>query len=213
MRLSMETIHVLCYGDSNTWGCTPETGKRYAPDVRWPGVLQAELGSAFHVIEEGLNGRTTVWEDPIEPHRNGRMYLTPCLLSHQPLDLVILMLGTNDLKLRFSVSARDIAKGIGVLLSDIQQSGAGREGRAPAVLVIAPPPLKPLTDKAEAFEGGEEKSKRLAEHYAAIAAEWGVDCLDAGGVIESSPIDGLHFDPEAHHDLALAVAEMVRNRF
>jgi len=173
-------ITLLCYGDSNTWGSTPGTGERYARDVRWPCVLQIELGSEFLVIEEGLSGRTTVWDDPIEGHKNGRTYLLPCLQSHQPLDLVILMLGTNDLKLRFSVSARDIAKGIGVLLKDIQHSGAGLNGTAPPVLLIAPPPLKPLTDNAESFEGGEGKSTRLADYFAAVAVEWGADFLNAG---------------------------------
>jgi lysophospholipase L1-like esterase len=206
-------ISLLCYGDSNTWGSTPGTGERYSHDVRWPGVLQEELGPQFHVIEEGLNGRTTVWDDPIEGHKNGRAYLMPCLQSHQPLDLVILMLGTNDLKLRFSVSARDIAKGIGVLLKDIQYSGAGLNGTAPPVLLIAPPPLKPLTDKAESFEGGEEKSTLLADYYAGIALEWAADFLDAGKVIESSAIDGLHFEPEAHRKLALEIAGIIRSRF
>jgi lysophospholipase L1-like esterase len=206
-------ITLLCYGDSNTWGATPGTGERYPRDVRWPGALQIELGPEFIVIEEGLNGRTTVWDDPIEGHKNGRTYLMPCLQSHQPLDLITLMLGTNDLKLRFSVSARDIAKGIGVLLNDIQNSGAGPNGTAPPVLLIAPPPLKPLTDKADSFEGGEGKSKQLADYYAAVAVEWGADFLDAGKVIESSATDGLHFEPEAHRKLAFEIAGLIRNRF
>ena len=95
---------VLCYGDSNTWGYIGGTGERFAPEVRWPGVLQAALGGAYRVIEEGLNGRTTVFDDSIEEGRNGETYLRPCLQTHAPIDLVILMLGTNDLKRRFSLS-------------------------------------------------------------------------------------------------------------
>ncbi len=90
---------VLCYGDSNTWGSDPETGERFAPEVRWPGVMARELGDGFHVIEEGLPGRTTLREDPIEgSYKDGRAYLTPCLESHRPIDLVTIMLGTNDLR-------------------------------------------------------------------------------------------------------------------
>ncbi len=101
---------VLCYGDSNTWGSDPETGERFAPDVRWPGVLRRSLGEGYWVIEEGLGGRTTVRDDPIEgAHKNGRAYLRACLESHKPIDLMTIMLGTNDLKARFAASASDIA--------------------------------------------------------------------------------------------------------
>jgi lysophospholipase L1-like esterase len=99
----MKTI--LCYGDSNTWGYIPGTGERYASHVRWPGVLQNALGNGYVIIEEGLCGRTTVWDDPIEEYRSGKEYLIPCLKSHAPLDLVVLMLGSNDLKMRFAAPA------------------------------------------------------------------------------------------------------------
>lgn len=96
--------NILCYGDSNTWGYDAETKNRFPPDVRWTGILKRTLGEGYHVIEEGLNGRTTVWDDPIEGYKNGREYLIPCLESHRPLDLVIIMLGTNNLKKRFSLT-------------------------------------------------------------------------------------------------------------
>ena len=111
--------NILCYGDSNTWGCIPFEGagpaRRFPPDMRWPGVLQRELGDGYWVVEAGLNARTTVWDDPLEPHRNGRELLLPTLLTHQPLDLVIIMLGTNDLKHRINASAAEIAEGAGML--------------------------------------------------------------------------------------------------
>ncbi len=95
----MDTIKtILCYGDSNTWGYIPATAGRYPPDVRWPGVMRKLLGEKYNVIEEGLNGRTTVWEDPYKPGRNGLELLIPILDSHNPIDLVVVMLGTNDLK-------------------------------------------------------------------------------------------------------------------
>ena len=98
---------ILCYGDSNTWGYNPSTKERYDRYERWTGILQFTLGDEYHVIEEGLNGRTTVWDEPIEgEYKNGKTYLVSCLESHKPLDLVIIMLGTNDLKKRFSVTPR-----------------------------------------------------------------------------------------------------------
>jgi lysophospholipase L1-like esterase len=108
----MKTI--LCYGDSNTWGWDPISESRLDKDVRWPGVLQQELGDDYEVISEGLPGRTTVWTDPIEGHMSGKDYLIPCLHSHKPIDLVIILLGTNDLKHRFGVTAFDIAEGISI---------------------------------------------------------------------------------------------------
>ena len=96
---------------------------------------------AFRVIEEGLNGRTTVWDDPIEGHKNGQTYLVPCLASHKPIDLVVLILGTNDLKMRFSVPADDIARGVGLLCDIILKSDTGRGEKPPQLLLLAPPPL------------------------------------------------------------------------
>ena len=123
MQIGMSGLkEVLCYGDSNTWGYNPITKERYEKDERWTGVLQNALGNDYHVIEEGLNGRTTVWDDPIEGFKNGKTYLIPCLETHKPLDLVIIMLGTNDLKKRFSLSAYDIAQGAGVLIDVVYKS-------------------------------------------------------------------------------------------
>src|SRR5215208_827241 len=130
---------VLCYGDSNTWGYEPATGNRFPEDMRWPGVLARELGEGFRVIEEALNGRTTVRDDPVEEYKNGKDYLSPCLESHAPLDLVIIALGVNDLKARFFASASDVADGAGVLVSIARRSGSGPNGRPPAVLLVAPP--------------------------------------------------------------------------
>lgn len=108
----MQKKRVLCYGDSNTWAPDMDSGGRLNDSDRWTGRLAQHLGKDWTIIEEGLSGRTTVLDDPYEPFRNGRQYLTPCLLSHQPLDLVIVMLGTNDLKSRFNVTAEDIGRGI-----------------------------------------------------------------------------------------------------
>jgi lysophospholipase L1-like esterase len=204
----MQTI--LCFGDSNTWGYNPETAERYAPDVRWTGVLARKLGAGFRVIEEGLNGRTSVWEDPLHPGRNGSRYLGPCLESHRPLDLVVLFLGLNDLKKRFSASADDIAKGVGVLAEMVARSGAGPGGAAPRMLLVAPPPVGRLTGFAEAFEGSVERSRRVAEHLRPIARQIGCDFLDAAEHVCFSDVDGIHFDAAAHAALGAAFAARIR---
>ncbi len=204
----MKTI--LCYGDSNTWGYNPATAERFDRLERWAGVLRQALGEGYLVIEEGLNGRTTVWDDPIEGYKNGKSYLIPCLETHRPLDLVIIMLGTNDLKMRFSLPAYDIANGAGVLVDVVQKSEAGYDGRAPQVLLLAPPPVTTLTEFSEMFAGSLEKSKRFAQHYRRVTEEYGCHFLDTGQVIVSSPLDGIHFELEEHRKLGLAVAEKVK---
>jgi len=202
---------ILCYGDSNTWGYNPSTKERYERDERWTGILQTMLGDEYHIIEEGLNGRTTVWNDPIEgEYKNGKTYLIPCLESHKPLDLVIIMLGTNDLKKRFSVTPQDIAEGVGVLVDMVKQSGCGRNGHPPKVLLLAPPPLGRLTEFSEIFEGGPEKSKKFPAYYKRIAEEHGCEFFDTSRVVRSSDIDGVHFDKKSHRALGRAIAELVK---
>src|SRR5262249_19027184 len=164
----MKTI--LCFGDSNTWGYDPVTGGRFPGEVRWPGVLRQALGSEYEVIEEGLPGRTTVFDDPLEEYKRGKDYLLPCLRSHAPLDLVLILLGTNDLQTLYAASALDSALGCDALLTVVQRSEAGPGGVVPEALLIAPPPVKAVPEPwDEAFAGAEQKSRRLAEHYQRIA--------------------------------------------
>jgi lysophospholipase L1-like esterase len=209
----MKTI--LCYGDSNTWGAVPLTSLdnigRYGPDVRWGSVLRTSLGPDYWVVEEGLNGRTTVWPDPIEgEYKNGKAYLLACLESHQPIDLVVVMLGTNDLKHKFGLNAWEIAAGAGALVDIIQQSTFGVNAAAPRVLLICPPPLARLTLLTDMFAGGSEKSRELATHYAQVAAVHRCDFLDAGEVVVSSEIDGIHFDAPEQQKLGRAVAKKIK---
>jgi len=201
---------ILCYGDSNTRGYIPGSGERFPRDVRWTGVLRDELGDGYEVIEEGLDGRTTVWDDPIEGHKNGINYLIPCLESHKPMDLVVMMLGTNELKMRFSLSTYDIAEGVRVLVDVIQKSETGHYGDPPSLLLLAPPPIAKLTEFAEMFEGAEAKSRRFAEHYRRIAEEQGCEFFDTSGVIVSSDVDGIHFEVSEHQKLGKAVADLVK---
>jgi lysophospholipase L1-like esterase len=203
-------FEVLCYGDSNTWGADPATSTRFDRDVRWPGVLQQVLGAGYHVIEEGLGGRTTVWEDPVEGHKNGKEYLIPCLATHSPLDLVVIMLGTNDLKYRFSATAQDIAAGAGILVDIVNKSGTVKNPKTPKVLLLVPPPLGKLTELKEMFEGGQEKSRRFSGHFKAVAEMYGCEIFDTSTVIKSSDIDGIHLDKAAHQQLGKAVAMEVK---
>ena len=204
---------VLCFGDSNTYGQAPGISAldRHGPDVRWPGVLQRSLGDSWRVIEEGLPGRTTVRDDPIEgKHKNGRRYLVPCVQTHTPLDLVILLLGTNDLKARFNQPASEVAMGIGVLVHDIRELGAGVGGGQPEILIVAPPPtLDDMKVWSQVFAGAAEKSRHLALEFEIMADSLECHFFDAGSVASSSELDGLHLDAEAHQKLGEALAREV----
>lgn len=210
-------LRVLCFGDSNTWGSAtvPRPDERYFADERWPGVAQADLGPQWRLIEEGLPGRTTVHDDPTEgAYMNGSTYLLPCLRSHRPLDAVVIMLGTNDLKAKFSVPAYEIGSGIGVLLGIVERSEAGRGAGVPRTLVVCPPPLLTHTgafpDYAEMLEGGYDKSLKLRPHYERVAKEAGAAFLAAGDHVVTSAYDGIHFDPDQQQKLGTAIAAALR---
>ncbi len=204
----MKTI--VCFGDSNTWGYNPVTQERHDYDKRWTTVLQKELGSGYLVIPEGLNGRTTVWEDPIELHKNGAAYLPPCLESHKPVDLVIIMLGTNDLKQRFSLPPGDIASGAGVLVDIVKKSDWGPGDSAPKVLVLVPPEVRKLSDFAEMFAGSREKSLGFPSAFEAMTEDRDVACLDVGRTVRFSDADGIHFEEAQLEALGKLVAVSVQ---
>lgn len=142
--------YILCYGDSNTYGTSPDDAPRYNFPVRWPGVLQRELGDAVHVYENGLGGRTTTFTDDVEPGRNGREAFAPVLEVNRPLDLVIIMLGTNDCKIRFAnYPARDVAEGLRLLIKLASNERYARPGQPrPEILIVAPPPLRTEWDES-----------------------------------------------------------------
>ncbi|MEN6297219.1 MAG: SGNH/GDSL hydrolase family protein [Rectinema sp.] len=202
-----EKIRILCYGDSNTWGYNPENGFRYPPESRWPAVMKDGFPEGWTVIEEGLPGRTTVFDDPIADFRKGAGFLSVLLETHLPLDLVILMLGTNDTKCRFSVPTYDIGLGLGRLIDEIGSfSFESKGGRTPDILIVAPPPILEIQGTPESFIGAPEKSKRFAEVFQKVAEEKKCLFFDAGQVISSSPIDGLHFSAESQRILGRALA-------
>jgi lysophospholipase L1-like esterase len=208
---------VLLFGDSNTHGTIPMPdlgfSERFGREERWPGRLRRLL-PGWDVIEEGHPGRTTVHDDPVEgAHRNGLTVLPALLESHKPLDVVAVMLGTNDLKERFSVNATDIAHSLERLVRLILASGAGPGNGAPGVLLVAPPPIIEVGCLAGMFAGGAAKSRGLAAEIAAAAKRVGVPFLDAGQVVKVSPIDGIHYDAEANPVLAEAFARAIGAHF
>jgi lysophospholipase L1-like esterase len=186
---------------------------RFPPDLRWTGRL-ARLLPGWRVIEEGLPGRTTVHDDPVEgAHRNGLAVLPAILESHRVVDAVVLMLGTNDLKGRFSLSATDIALALEKLVTLIRASLTGPGLTAPGVLLVAPPPIRELPPLGEIFWGGEVRSQALGARIARSAQRLHVPFLDAGGVVSVSPVDGIHYDADQQEPLAQAIAEAVRRHF
>ncbi|EAV41708.1 hypothetical protein SIAM614_26276 [Stappia aggregata IAM 12614] len=204
---------ILCYGDSNTHGQIPGATPldRYTLLQRWPGVLARELGTGWHIIEEGLSGRTTVHDDPIEGAlKNGRTYLRPCLMSHAPLDLVIIMLGTNDLKARFGQPASEVAMGIGCLIHDIKELSPGPGGTVPEIMVVSPPPmLDDIKEWENIFKAAQQKSHELALQFEIMSDSLEVHFFDAGSVSTCDPLDGFHINAQAHESLGVALAREV----
>lgn len=203
---------VVCFGDSNTYGANPTDGARFPRSVRWTGILRAELGDRYEVIEEGLNARTTVHPSPLNEGRVGRDMIQPVLWTHAPVDLVTIMLGTNDLKVWYDLSAAEIAYGAATLVDLALRSLAGPGATPPKVLLIAPPALAEPTAKSVywGFAKARATSLELAEQYRMAATLKGVGFLDAGSVAEASPLDGVHLDAATHARLGRAVAAKVR---
>lgn len=205
---------ILCYGDSNTYGFNPKSGLRYPPAIRWTGVLQQLLGPGYKVIEEGCNGRTTVYDDPRESWKNGLSHLRPCLNSHKPIDLVILMLGTNDLKHYFHASAEMIAENAETLVGVIQTFTAEKQGYQPAIILVSPPEIGngiASSSFGDIFsEDAVAASKSFPTYYRQAAQRKGCIFFDAARYIQPSPADSVHLDPDAHAVLAKGLQKMIQ---
>lgn len=204
---------ILCFGDSNTWGYVPGTaGDRFPFEVRIPGILQVLLGSGYRVLEEGLNGRMSVWDDPMTPERNAKRQLPFLLESHSPLDLVSIMLGTNDLKAYMNLGPHAIAQAQGVLIDIVEAAKCGPGGSRPAILLIAPPlVVETPTSFGHIFDGAVPKSLALADAYREVARERNCLFLDAGTLVRTSVRDGIHLDPDSHRKMAEAMAETLKS--
>ena len=213
--------NILCYGDSNTWGADPAWSRqgvpqRHGPDVRWTGVLQKELGSDYRIYECGLNSRNSAFEDTLVPDCNGLKTLPMVLNMVRPLDLVILMLGTNDCKHRLGLGPGDIARAMEALITCVRKADCGNEmGKPPKIILVCP---VPLSDDVKNFEWGGiftpdscELSRQLAPYYRAVAER--TDCIfvDAGEVAQVSPGDCVHLDGENHRLLAERLLPVIRS--
>ena len=205
--------HILVYSDSLSWGIIPTTRKRLAFEQRWPGVMEIALGGGgrkVRVVEDCLNGRRTVWDDPFKPGRNGLVGLAQRVEIHSPLELIVLMLGTNDFQSMHDYNAWHSSQGIGALVSAVRNAPIEPGMPVPAVLVVAPPPIRvPKGPIAPKFEGGDKKCVRLAAAYQQICIEMNCHFFDAGSVTTSSNVDGIHLDAEQHAVLGRALSEVV----
>ena len=209
----MAMKNILAFGDSLTWGFIAGTWERHPFDTRWPNVLAAGLGGKARVIEEGHNGRTTVFDDPTTgDDRNGARILPVLLSTHQPLDLVIIMLGTNDIKFANRCRAFDASMGMGRLVQIVQTFPYQAWAPKPQVLIVAPPALVPTDDEwfNDLWGHAIEESKLFAKHYARLAEEMGVHFFDAGSVAKADKTDGGHLDAANTKAIGTALVPVVR---
>jgi lysophospholipase L1-like esterase len=213
----MKTI--MCFGDSNTWGFNPENGKRYRYEERWTSVLQKSLGDNYLVIPEGFNGRTTVFSDPFIKWRNGLKVLPSIIGSHYPIDLLVIMLGTNDTKTFFRQPVDAIGRGIESLVVAARGKSYGGENIDPEIIIVAPAPITDGDRKHAVFDirqfGGDAaaKSRELAWEYAERAKTLQCAFFDASTVASASPIDGVHLTRESHQALGETLAKVIAAKF
>lgn len=206
---------ILCFGDSNTHGSVAmadfNSRGRFSKAQRWPTVMAKILGDAFEVIAEGHPGRTAAFDDPIEGvHKNGLKVLPALLESHRPVHLLIIMLGTNDLKARFGVPPVDIALALERLALCAAQSGAGPDRGAPKVLLVSPVPIEETGVLGEMFVGGAEKSRALPGYLRQIADRQGAAFLDLADVAQVDPVDGVHLTADGHAAIGGTIAAKVQ---
>ena len=206
--------HIICFGDSNTHGycadpnACADHGDRFNEEERWPCLLQACLGSSYHVLEEGLSGRTSVFNDPLHECMSGLDVIYSVLMSHEPVDLLIIMLGTNDTKERLGANAACISIGMERLIQKAKSVPAWRGGK-PNILVVCPPHIgEGLTD-VPMGKGCPEKSRELAAWLKPVAERNGCAFLDAHGVAEFNRVDFMHLTRKGHADLAAKLTELV----
>jgi lysophospholipase L1-like esterase len=216
MNTNPSAIKVLCYGDSNTWGQKPDKSGRYTEDVRWTGVLQKLLGDSYYIIEEGLGSRTTDLEYDRKPGRNGKTYLQPCLESHSPLDIVVLMLGTNDLKIQYGRSAQDVAAALEGLVDTVRQYAKNPRGETPKIILVSPILINPEAPDFSKFyadhydERSGSESKLLAQEISKIADKTIASFIDASQVSQPGT-DGIHFSEASEAPLAELIAKATQS--
>lgn len=210
--------HIVCFGDSNTHGYCRDPydcadgGDRFNEEERYPRLLQEMLGDGYLILEEGLSGRTSVFDDPLNEGLSGISVITPVLMSHEPVDLLIIMLGTNDTKERFGCNAGCISEGMARLIKKAKSTECWGKG-GPKILYVCPPPILPVMEQSGCADhmgkGCIEKSVQLASKMEPLCAELGVGFLNACGC-EFNGIDGMHLTKKGHAQLAALLAAEIR---
>lgn len=201
---------ILCFGDSNTWGCDPaDPESRFDEQTRWTGVLARALDGDALIIEDGLNGRAAGVEDPWSPRQYAPPALMTALETHYPLDMVLILLGTNDVAYRW-MSAAATADAVGRLVDIVQRSEAGPAGAAPAAVMLCPPVVGPLPEDEVALYGAAiDKSRALPEEFERVAQLYGCSWIDTSGIVTTSPLDGWHWEAPQHRRLGTMLAAAV----
>jgi len=206
---------IVCFGDSNTYGYRSTDAGRFGPDIRWPRALASILGEGYYVVEEGFNGRTICYDDPVEGgFKSGLQYMPPCMMTHNPIDLVIIALGVNDTKSKFGLSACMVAEAMMHFIFQLRHYAFDSKGNSSKILLLCP---APLLDNIRNVRFGQffgedsvETSKHLSEEFARVAKLTRCEFFDAKGVAEVSPVDCLHYSEKGHRDLAKALSTKVK---
>lgn len=208
MQINDSAKTILCYGDSNTWGNVPHSDDRYPRSVRWPGILQAQLGTDFDILSEGLCGRTLVAYNPDRPQLTGITHLQAIIESADPIDLIIIMLGTNDVKTTYNLTASEIAGHLKQTITLIQNL---KGIHTPKILVVCPPPVIMPEDGNldDRMKNASIIFKSLPSQFKEVASALGCDFLNAGEYISSSKVDGYHLDKDAHVKLGEVLKDKI----
>lgn len=210
MNTNPNAIRILCYGDSNTWGENPNTGERYASNERWTGRLQDLLGNGYEIIEEGLCGRSTIFERENRPGRNGKPYLLPCVMSHSPIDMVILNLGTNDFK-NESITADDVANGNEELVRIIKEHAWDKNEQVPKLILVCVPNIDESNNyvRDKGMAGVEEKIAQLPAEMKKLAEKYNAGFVNLQDFVKPSQRDGCHLESDAHKKIAEILFEKI----
>lgn len=203
--------NVLCFGDSNTWGLNPVTGKRFDENTRWTSLLNKHLGWGFNVIEAGQPNRTLVHNPPFDGVLNGVSYLKPYLDKHD-LDFIIIALGTNDLKKRFNLTPTLIADGLNDLINSIHiYYQQGSTLKSPIIIIASPPKIRITEQYSRIYEEADTKATKLSSAFKSVAANNKCAFIDLNSFINISDGDGIHFDDIQHLSIGFKIAQLVQN--
>ncbi len=203
---------ILCYGDSNTWGCSPRDSSRYDENTRWPMVLQSKLGNDYTVIEEGLNGRTVLNLSPVNIEANGIEWISFVIDNHIPFDIVLISLGLNDVFIAEDASLTKISGGIEEIISIIKDNHVSAGFLIPQIIIMAPPEYNRDVEGSIFFELQLNKLKVLPEVLRELSIEQNCHFFNSADYVKGSAIDGSHLEAESHIILGTKIADFISDR-